>query len=157
MSTVYTLNGKVLKNAANDKWLAKKEAPAGFVMNASNVTITVDSSGQVAYLAWQGPAYPNGYNGEGKQFIVVNNNTNEFVYADSAFMYTTDPSSGGPDAIAKANISTNSTGTLIANQIPLTYGYGAYLAVALKPVIYPITEEQAQEYAANLTITILDP
>ena len=25
MSTVYTLNGKVLKNAANDKWLAKKE------------------------------------------------------------------------------------------------------------------------------------
>jgi len=27
MSTVYTVNGKVLKNAANDKWLAKKEAP----------------------------------------------------------------------------------------------------------------------------------
>ena len=36
MSTIYTLNGKVLKNAANDKWLAKKEAPAGFIMNASN-------------------------------------------------------------------------------------------------------------------------
>lgn len=28
MSTIYTLNGKVLKNSANDKWLAKKEAPA---------------------------------------------------------------------------------------------------------------------------------
>ena len=28
MSTVYTVNGKVLKNAANDKWLTKKEAPA---------------------------------------------------------------------------------------------------------------------------------
>ena len=27
MSTVYTLNGKVLKNAANDKWLTKKETP----------------------------------------------------------------------------------------------------------------------------------
>ena len=27
MSTVYTVNGKVLKNAANDKWLTKKEAP----------------------------------------------------------------------------------------------------------------------------------
>lgn len=27
MSTVYTLNGKVLKNSANDKWLIKKEAP----------------------------------------------------------------------------------------------------------------------------------
>jgi len=25
MSTVYTLNGKVLKNSANDKWLTKKE------------------------------------------------------------------------------------------------------------------------------------
>lgn len=27
MSTVYTLNGKVLKNSANDKWLIKKEGP----------------------------------------------------------------------------------------------------------------------------------
>lgn len=27
MSTVYTVNGKVLKNSANDKWLTKKEAP----------------------------------------------------------------------------------------------------------------------------------
>ena len=27
MSTVYTVNGKVLKNAANDKWLIKKETP----------------------------------------------------------------------------------------------------------------------------------
>lgn len=27
MSTVYTYNNKVLKNSANDKWLAKKEAP----------------------------------------------------------------------------------------------------------------------------------
>lgn len=28
MSTIYTFNGKVLKNSANDKWLTKKEAPA---------------------------------------------------------------------------------------------------------------------------------
>lgn len=27
MSTVYTVNNKVLKNAANDKWLTKKETP----------------------------------------------------------------------------------------------------------------------------------
>ena len=27
MSTIYTLNGKVLKNSANDKWLIKKETP----------------------------------------------------------------------------------------------------------------------------------
>lgn len=28
MSTIYTINGKVLKNSANDKWLTKKETPA---------------------------------------------------------------------------------------------------------------------------------
>lgn len=28
MSTIYTVNGKVLKNADNGKWLTKKEAPA---------------------------------------------------------------------------------------------------------------------------------
>lgn len=34
MSTVYTLNGKVLKNAANNKWLTKKEvAPGPLVPN----------------------------------------------------------------------------------------------------------------------------
>lgn len=28
MATIYTINGKVLKNSANDKWLVKKEEPA---------------------------------------------------------------------------------------------------------------------------------
>lgn len=67
MSTVYTLNGKVLKNAANDKWLTKKEAPAGFVMNASNA----GTSGDVAY--WEGPNYPDGYDGNGVTLEVTIN------------------------------------------------------------------------------------
>lgn len=29
MSTIYTINGKVLKNVTTGKWVAKKEAPAG--------------------------------------------------------------------------------------------------------------------------------
>lgn len=41
MSTVYTLNGKVLKNAATDKWLAKKEVdpfnPLGLPPNTVRV------------------------------------------------------------------------------------------------------------------------
>ena len=42
MSTIYTLNGKVLKNSATDKCLAKKEAPAGFVMNSESGSRVLD-------------------------------------------------------------------------------------------------------------------
>lgn len=63
MTTIYTFNNKVLKNAATDKWLKKKEAPAGFVMNASNVAGT-DSSNVRTY--WEGPNYPDAWQGEGK-------------------------------------------------------------------------------------------
>lgn len=59
--TVYTYNDKVLKNVATDKWLKKPDAPAGFVMNASNV---VSSSTGTAY--WAGPSNPNAYDGDGK-------------------------------------------------------------------------------------------
>lgn len=65
MSTVYTLNGKVLKNAANDKWLIKKEAPAGFVMNATNAIIQSNTAN------WEGPNYPSGYDGEGKTLQII--------------------------------------------------------------------------------------
>ena len=151
MSTVYTLNGKVLKNAANDKWLAKKEAPAGFVMNASNVII---SNG---YLCWQGPAYPSGYDGQGKQFIVVNNNSNEQVKANNGLMYSTSIAGPGPESISKADILTSSTGTVMANQAPVAQGYGAYLCIpVVRGTNQTPTEAEMQEYAANLTITILD-
>ena len=157
MSTIYTLNGKVLKNSANGKWLVKKEAPAGFVMNASNAIIDTSGVGNAAFLAWQGPAYPSGYDGQGKQFIVVNNNSNETIKANSGMMYS--PGITEPGPIAINNVMTSNTGTLNANQAPVSQGYGAYLIIPVinsaKGQIIP-TEAEMQEYAANLTITILD-
>lgn len=130
----------------------KIDEPEGFVMNASNVII--DSG----YLCWEGPSYPSGYDGQGKQFIVVNNNNNEHVKANNGLMYCDVMKGGGPEAIAKADILTSSTGTLIANQAPVAQGYGKYLCI---PIIrdgsYSPTEAEMQEYAANVTITILDP
>lgn len=157
MSTIYTLNGKVLKNSATDKWLAKKEEPAGFVMNASNAIIDTSGVGNASFLAWKGPAYPSGYDGQGKQFIVVNNNSNETIKASIGMMYSTGITENGPKAIN--NVMTSNTGTLNANQAPVSQGYGAYLII---PVINTRaaadipTEAEMQEYAANITITILD-
>lgn len=151
MSTIYTLNGKVLKNAANDKWLTKKEAPAGFVMDGSNVQIAyIESMGQ-CYASWEGPAYPSGYNGNGKQYILVNNNATSFttpglVYAQSA-------GAGGPPAISSANFFTQgtSTGVLLNNEAG--GAYGTYFAIGCAS----LTLEQAQAYFANVSITIVDP
>jgi hypothetical protein len=132
----------------------KIDEPEGFVMNASNATITVSSG----YLSWQGPAYPEGYDGQGKQFIVVNNNSNEHVIAVNGLLYCTTIDGGGPVAIAKADILTSSTGTVMANQAPVALGYGAYLCIPVEKVGGgKPTEAELQEYAANLTITILDP
>lgn len=50
MSTVYTLNGKVLKNSANDKWLAKKYVdpynPLGLPSGVFRIQVNTDT--------WQG-------------------------------------------------------------------------------------------------------
>lgn len=68
MSTVYTLNGKVLKNAATDKWLTKKEAPAGYtkdsaILKGTNVAV------------WKSPTFPEPYDGSGhKVSIRIKNN-----------------------------------------------------------------------------------
>lgn len=152
MSTVYTYNNKVLKNTATDKWLAKKEAPAGFVMDASNATI----SGYWIY--WQSPTYPNGYDGNGKSYTIVNNNNGDVVISGSGLMYlpSGNITSGGPVAIPKADMVTGS-GTMSANTAGVASGYGAYLGMPLTGNGFTPTAEQAQAYAANITITILDP
>jgi len=152
MSTIYTLNGKVLKNAANDKWLAKKEAPAGFVMDASNAIYTQVGTGY--YIAWQGPAYPDGYNGNGKQYILVNNNTDVPTYPNP-FMYGSSVTSPGPDAISRTDIYVQgtSTGTLEDNMAGGSYGSYFVWPAPLQNM----TLEQAQAYIANVTITIVDP
>lgn len=145
--TVYTYNDKVLKNVATDKWLKKKDP---FIMNASNAILT--QSGDYYWAAWESPAYPSGYDGGGKQYIVVNNNSAEDTTERNPtnFMYASVTNNGGPSAINSAIIQTHgtSTGTLTSNPVS---SYGSYLTISVKG-----TEEQTRAYLANLTITILD-
>lgn len=149
MSTVYTVNGKVLKNAANDKWLAKKESPAGFVMDASNAEYFL--MGSDVYVAWQSPSYPNDYNGDGKQYILVNNNS---TAPGNAVIYSNANHATGPKAIYNG-ISTLGTSTgVLLNNAAFGYGFGSYLVWA-NP-LQGATLEQVQAYMANVSITILD-
>lgn len=152
MSTIYTVNNKVLKNSANDKWLTKKEAPAGFVMNASNAIFTATGPTNTnIYISWQSPSYPDGYQGVGKQYILINNNP-EAATSNNPFMYGAAVTGGGPDAIRynDMKILGTSTGTLLNN--PVSSSYGMYLTWALTNY----TLEQAQAYMANVSITIVD-
>jgi hypothetical protein len=154
MSTIYTVNGKVLKNADNGKWLTKKEAPAGFVMNASNATIT--NTGSTIYVSWQSPAYPNAYNGGGKHYTLVN--TNETApQSSSQLMYGNAVAGAGPSAISGSDMAVlgTSNGTLLNDSVPLEVGYGTHL-VWPQPVS-GWTDEQIRAYIANVTITIVDP
>ena len=143
MSTIYTLNGKVLKNSATDKWLAKKEAPAGFVMNASNAQYDVQQS--FTYLYWESPSFPNGYDGNGKQCVIVNNGQRP----NNNLMYASSSNSGGPIAIARENLVTGTT-TMLVNMAGTASGYGKYLEIPFN------SEEDARAWVANVTITILD-
>lgn len=151
MTTIYTVNNKVLKNSANDKWLIKKEGPAGFVMNASNAIYTpVDMFGyNVIYIAWESPTYPNAYNGSGKQYILINNNS--AAPEGGAFGY-----SPGTNSITATAISSNDMKTLGTSTGELGSGSGAYL-VWTGPLGISGTLEQVQAYMANVSITIVDP
>ena len=152
MSTVYTLNGKVLKNAANDKWLTKKEAPAGFVMNASNVVGT--SSG--GYAGWAGPANPNAYDGNGKTIqLTVSETIGRNGLGAIPVFYASGPTGGGPQAAAFE--TTNGfiqpgTYTLQMAQNPAPgAGYGTYLS------IFAQDAELLADTLPKITLTILDP
>lgn len=151
MSTVYTVNGKVLKNAANDKWLAKKEAPAGFVMDASNAEIAFIESANQYYVTWEGPAYPSGYNGNGKQYILVNNNDTSFT--TPGLVYSPSIGAGGPPAISSSDFFTQGTSTGVLSNNVAGGDYGKYFAMGCGG----LTLEQAQAYFANVSITIVDP
>lgn len=132
MSTVYTVNGKVLKNIANYKWLTKKEAPAGFVMNARNVVNTTGiGTGTSGIIAWEGPNYPNNCNLSGKTLqvkitstITANNN------GRSRFMYASVNNSGGPD-IAAITETQPGTYTYVCNDNPSESSFGKYLTLEL--------------------------
>lgn len=140
MSTIYTLNGKVLKNSANDKWLAKKEAPAGFVMDASNATISNN------YAIWEGPNYPDGYDGEGKTLqITIKESGCSFANLSIYYNSTDKTNYKGPQALnawnnpsgdyGDAPIGTYTT-TLSSN--PAGGDYGKYLVLERSGPVYTI-------------------
>lgn len=125
--------------------------PEDFVMNASNAEYFNGGSGY--WVSWQTPTYPNVYNGNGKQYILVNNNATG--PGNNQFMYASTQRNGGPNAIngSDMNVLGTSTGTLLNNEAA-GGGYGLYL---IWPFQVGTTLEQIQAYIANVTITIVDP
>ena len=125
MSTIYTLNGKVLKNSSNDKWLTKKE-PTAFVMNADNATI-VSNKG-----IWEGPNYPDGYDGEGKTLqIIIKESGCSFANLSLYYLNAADGTTNGPYAVQAWNNPSGDYGdapvgtyttTLASNQAGGIYG-----------------------------------
>lgn len=127
--------------------------PTGFVMNASNAEYYKYNG--LYCVAWRSPSYPNIYNGNGKQYILVNNNTN-IGYPD-ALKYLSESKNAGSDAIESANmrVQGTSTGTLLDNIYygPFDNPNGVYLGFSGGFQ----TLEEAQAYIANFSITIPDP
>ena len=158
MATIYTLNGKVLKNTNNGKWLIKNESPR-FVMDASNAIFNpVNVWGTIiVYVGWEVPTYPDVYNGGGKQYILVNNNVTAPNNTTSLAYSNNIASGGSATAIGTVGLSQlgTSTGTMLSN----TSNFGAYF-------VWPNpagtqgwfrTLEETQAYMANVSITIVDP
>lgn len=131
----------------------KINEPEGFVMNASNATISQASGSSVIYVSWHSPSYPdNGYDGDGKQCVIVNNNESgiESGKPTGGMMYGNSVSSGGPWASSGIDLDVGTrTVTLIANPAPT---FGAYFVVPFNG-----NEEQVAAYLTKLTITILNP
>lgn len=137
--TVYTYNDKVLKNVATDKWLKKKEGPAGFVMNASNATIQSNTAN------WEGPNYPDGYDGIGKTLQIIVKEEG-FSCNNLQFMYANSISGRGPGLIDNSGMWLNPNAdhiggetvnlpvgtynvSIIQNAAGTISGYGKYIAL----------------------------
>lgn len=108
MATVYTLNGKVLKNAANDKWLVKKPEPETYKLDSTTLEgYGYDMGNGFIGGIWRGPDYPNGYDSTGHKLrITVLNNITIGINIDYKqirgwFLDTTSSGyiSAGPTAI----------------------------------------------------------
>lgn len=98
--TVYTYNDKVLKNVATDKWLKKPDAPAGFVMDASNATIQSNTAN------WESPTYPDEYDGEGKTLQIIVKEEG-FTCNNLSFQYTNSIANSGPGVIDNSGMWLN--------------------------------------------------
>ena len=149
--TVYTYNDKVLKNVATDKWLKKPDAPAGFVMDASNV-----ASMSGPYASWQGPNYPDSYDGNGKTLVLTVKA--DIGVAGWALMYTRENETAGPYAMqftaAESAPYITSAGTyeftMNANSAAAS-NYGSYLTLYIQGPTSNISE-----IISNIELTILD-
>lgn len=157
MSTIYTVNGKVLKNADNGKWLTKKEVPV-FVMDASNTIYTTQ------YFAfWEAPTYPNACDFDGKSIEVTIKDTGvsfaifKLQYSDSS------TSASGPNAIRWENpdgsgsqsqyLITPGTYQLTGLKNLAGGNYGKYLALSFEGPTNTISPETL----AKIEIKVLDP
>lgn len=149
--TVYTYNDKVLVNSANDKWLKKPDAPAGFVMNASNAA---GISG--IYVGWESPGYANNYyDGNGKTIQITISSDLTGVPVNYALYYAQTSASSGPAIIDNSEFPVTVgtyTFTMNANPIPESAGsnVGKYIVLDFK------TEERRIADLSKITITILD-
>lgn len=132
MYTVYTVNGKVLKNSSNDKWLVKKETPAGFVMNASNVINTLGNPGSSGLIVWEGPNFPDYCNLSGKilQVKITSTITANTEEGSSLLMYSVANNAGGPN-IAAITETQPGTYTYVCNNNLSGSPFGKYLALEL--------------------------
>lgn len=134
MSTIYTINGKVLKNVTTGKWLAKKEAPAGMVLNASN-SVGTSSGNTVTY--WNGPNYPEGCNLEGKTIIVTVSESITLPFQSWRICYAS-RTDGQEERLpiidyqrpANQIIEPGTyTFTALGHTAPSSYNYGKYIAL----------------------------
>ena len=150
--TVYTYNDKVLKNVATDKWLKKKEAPAGFVMNASNIAYI---NGGLAY--WESPGYADDYyDGNGKTIIITLTEDLTALQAVELMYCATSSEPNGPDILGASQFPITVgtyTFTMLANPVPPGVGYtmGKYIMIDLKD------SQHAEQDLSKITITIVDP
>lgn len=147
--TVYTYNDKVLKNVATDKWLKKADAPAGFVMDASNV---VNISGTYAY--WESPGYAvDYYDGNGKTIIITLTEDLDATQVNLMYAQTSNDNSTNPSIISQFPLTAGTyTFTMTANPVPDIPGYtmGKYIMIYINNI-----DHIAQELS-KITITIPD-
>lgn len=133
---VYTYNDKVLTNSANGKWLKEKEAPAGFVMNASNAHHVRYNNGTPEAI-WNGPDYPNGWDGSGLTLkLIVSADIQLKSSTGMQIMYAQGDNVGGPDLVNMIYGDTNRVLhagtynlTCLANAAGTASGYGAQISL----------------------------
>lgn len=157
--TVYTYNDKVLKNVATDKWLKKPDAPAGFVMNASNAVDITNNK-----VTWNGPNYPGYYTAAGKKLqVIVKESGCTFANLQIAYREEIGSANGptmlstwnNPDVVSQQTwecVPGTYTADLTANAAPDSTLYGKYLELTRNGPNLDTT----QEWLSKIEFRIID-